>query len=248
MSVYNCWILALVKYWTVESHEFVVTIKITKEKRWHCNVSVYMCYICEHELYSDLILKFTKWTWLHGQFLFPPSNSAMFNKLMRDKRDRLCKIWSFHSRYFKIISGSHHLHDSWAIPMLWSNQLWWIETEHWFLTLIVISLLLLLMELSPSWRATNSAVTQEFPSILWKPKVHYHVHKSPPLVPILSQINQIHTITSYLCKIHFNIVHPPMPWSSPGFPTSILYPFVSPIHATCPVHDTVNHLKYFRAE
>jgi hypothetical protein len=28
------------------------------------------------------------------------------------------------------------------------------------------------MELSPSGGATNSAATQEFPSILWNPKVH----------------------------------------------------------------------------
>jgi hypothetical protein len=38
--------------------------------------------------------------------------------------------------------------------------------------------------------------------------------KSPPLVPILSQIDPINTISSYLSKIHFNIVHPPTSWSS----------------------------------
>jgi hypothetical protein len=59
----------------------------------------------------------------------------------------------------------------------------------------------LLMELSASGEAANSAATQECPSILWNLKVHHHLHKSPPLVPILSQIDPIPTIPSYLSKI-----------------------------------------------
>jgi hypothetical protein len=69
-----------------------------------------------------------------------------------------------------------------------------------------------LTELSPSSEAANCAATQELPSILWNTKVHYRVHKSPPMVPIQSQIDPIHTILFYLSKIHFNIVHLPTYW------------------------------------
>jgi hypothetical protein len=58
------------------------------------------------------------------------------------------------------------------------------------------------MELSPP------SVTKEFPDILRNLKVHYSVYKNPPLVPILSQMIPVHTTSSYLSKIHFNIILP----------------------------------------
>jgi hypothetical protein len=85
----------------------------------------------------------------------------------------------------------------------------------------------LLMQLNPSWEAANCAATQELRSSLWDPKVHYRVHKSPPLVPILSQIDSIHTISSYLRSIlmlptHLRLCLPSGLLSS-GYPINILY-------------------------
>jgi hypothetical protein len=51
------------------------------------------------------------------------------------------------------------------------------------------------MELSPYRKTVIFAFTQELPSILLNSKVHFNVHKSPPLVSIWSQIDPVHTTT-----------------------------------------------------
>jgi hypothetical protein len=40
------------------------------------------------------------------------------------------------------------------------------------------------MEQTPSWEANNHSTSQEIPSLLCNPKVHYHVHKSMPVVKV----------------------------------------------------------------
>jgi hypothetical protein len=42
------------------------------------------------------------------------------------------------------------------------------------------------MVLRPFREAAISAASQELPSILWNTRVHFHVHKSPPLAFILT--------------------------------------------------------------
>jgi hypothetical protein len=100
----------------------------------------------------------------------------------------------------------------------------------------------LLTELSLSWGATNRAITQELPSILWNPKVQYYLHKSPPLVPILNHINPISLRSIFILFTHLHLGLPSGLYTS-GFPANILYAFLfSPICATCPSHLKVGPL------
>jgi len=53
--------------------------------------------------------------------------------------------------------------------------------------------------------------SQGITRILGKPKVHYRFYKRPPPVPILSQLDPIHTLTPYFLNIHLNIIVPSIP-------------------------------------
>jgi len=88
-----------------------------------------------------------------------------------------------------------------------------------------------------SWEANSHSASEEVLRLLWNPNVHYRVHKSPLLVPILSQMNPVNTFSPYfLLSPHLRL----------GFQSAlflselrfkIMYRFlISIMRATCPAH------------
>jgi hypothetical protein len=59
-----------------------------------------------------------------------------------------------------------------------------------------LCLLTYLLTYLPHGAANQLSANQEIPHILWNLKVHYRIHNSLPPVPILSQLNPVHTPTS----------------------------------------------------
>jgi len=96
------------------------------------------------------------------------------------------------------------------------------------------------MEHSPPSEANRFLASQEIPRILWNLKVHYCIHKCPPPVPILSQLDPVHTPyptpwrSILILSSHLRLGLSSSLFPS-GFPTKTFYtPHISPIRATCP--------------
>jgi hypothetical protein len=83
--------------------------------------------------------------------------------------------------------------------------------------------------------------------ILMNRKVYYFIHKSPHLVPVLSQINSVHTLSLFL-KINLNINLPFTPlqlkWSLPFriFDQNFRCIRISPMRSKSPAHFILHDL------
>jgi hypothetical protein len=84
------------------------------------------------------------------------------------------------------------------------------------------------MEQRPSWEANRFSDSQGIPRILWNLEVHYRIHKSPPTVSILSQLNPVHAPhptsqrSILILSSHLRLGLPSGRLPS-GLPTKILY-------------------------
>ena len=76
------------------------------------------------------------------------------------------------------------------------------------------------MEQRPSWEANQFPASQEIPHILWNPKVHYPVHKCPPLsLPSTSLIQSIPPHPTYWRSILLLSTHLSLGLPSGLFPS-----------------------------
>jgi hypothetical protein len=92
------------------------------------------------------------------------------------------------------------------------------------ITYLLTYLLTYSIQQSP-WVANGVSASQEIPRILWIPQVHYPSHKFPPPVPILSQLDPIHTTdpTWYITRIWYDIYLTAVELTPGGSTTSHIY-------------------------
>ena len=140
-----------------------------------------------------------------------------------------------------------------TMPIIWSSIILYSGCCLWYFVLWfsccwsgvelrVMCPVCRMLQQSLSWETNRFSISQEILHILWTPKVHYHTHKCPPPVLILSQINPVHAShptsrrSILILSSHLFLGLPSTVSPSP-FPAKPLYaPLLFHTRATCPAN------------